>query len=116
MENKAFTQGLLVGEKGVGKTFAMDVSARLMAFHINKISSIYYANPNLSLDQPPPSLCSTIHINKMSSIYLANPNLSLPPLNLCSTFQIYKMSSNYYANPNLSVAQPPPQSMVNLTH
>ena len=31
MENKAFTQGLLVGEKGVGKTFAMDVSARLMA-------------------------------------------------------------------------------------
>ena len=31
MENKAFTQGLLVGEKGVGKTFAMDVSAWLMA-------------------------------------------------------------------------------------
>ena len=90
MENKAFTQGLLVGEKGVGKTFAMDVSARLMAFHINKISSNYYANPNLSLAQPPPSLCSTMHINKISS--------------------------NYYANPNLSVAQPPPQSMFNFPH
>ena len=31
MENKAFTQGLLVGEKGAGKTFAKAVSARVMA-------------------------------------------------------------------------------------